>query len=693
MLPSRATLRMNRARFVSVSFRMGLAFIILSSFLFSCISNTKDETLEMALNNAGDHKKELKKVLNHYADDSLKYAAARYLILEMSGQYLASFQNDDYDLFTTQVFDSLSFLGHSMYTSKDTIINKMLRVHAFEKIWDHYADQYGTPEAFQYAQKLDLHHISADFLIENIDDAFKAWQLPWSRHYTFDEFCRYILPYRYANESLSPWRKAVWDKYGHLMDSISELEDPVKAAIYINNHLKLEFWGSDKLKTSPTRLKGVDLVKGMLAGTCEDQVGIGYVIMRAFGIATSEIIIPNWGNRLTLGHNYNAILDPIEGKWVDFHAGDINPLDNNMTLMPKAFLKSRLHTGDSLNRLAYLEQMIDLTAQLTKTVDVMVEIDSSVVNNKYAYLCVFNSKSWQPIMWAKIDAGKATFIQMGVDKVYLPVVYEGGEQIPIGSPILIDSLGNQQYLAADLLNKTSATLYRKYLLAAKTLQQRTSDLVGGRFEVANKADFSDAKVMYTIPIFTEYVPVHQKVNEIKGRYVRFVFPSIDRQFKDGAAMIQFYGKDQGTLRSLKGEVMSSSPISAKNVQALFDDNPLTFINFLPTDVDLPQDFWTHVAIRDTIKPFWVGMDLGKIEAIQQIAYCARNDKNDVYPGLIYELFYWDGKWVSLGSRRPNSHHVAYDNLPVNALYLLKCLDEGVEERIFTVDHKGDQIWW
>ena len=684
---------MNSLSLCPKSLLNGSMLVILCSILFSCVSNRKDEALRIALKNAGSHKKELKKVLDHYEDDSLKYKAARHLILEMSDQYLASYQSDDYDQFTTQVFDSLSHLGHSMYISKDTLINKMLRVHAFEGIWDHYADQYGPPGAFPYKQQLDLHHISADFLIENVDDAFKAWQLPWSKHYTFEEFCQYILPYRYANESLSPWRKAVWEKYGYLIDSIGDVTDPVEAAIYINGHLKLEFWGSDKLKNSPSRLKGVDLVKGMLAGTCEDQVGLGYVIMRAFGIATSEIIIPNWGNRLTLGHNYNAILDPIHQKWIDFHAGDINPLDNTMTLMPKAFLKTLDVKGDSLNRLAYLEPMIDLTAQLTKTVDVIVETDPSLKQDEYVYLCVFNSKVWQPVMWGTVQGDRVTFTDMGVDKVYLPVVYSNNEQIPIAPAILIDSLGNRRDLAPDTVNNVTASLYRKYFVNEAILEQRTQDLLGGRFEVANKSDFSDAKVMYTIPSFSTYVPVHKKVKEVSGRYVRYVFPEVDRAFKDGPSLIHFSTSENGQSRTLRGTYLSSEPVSTRNMDAVFDDNPLTYVSIIPSEVPLPMDFFSNIPSLDRKSPLWIGMDLGKAERINQISFGARNDKNNVYPGHIYELFYWDNKWISLGSRRPNVHHVTYGAIPENALLLLRCLDEGAEERIFTLDQKGDQVWW
>jgi hypothetical protein len=59
----------------------------------------------------------------------------------------------------------------------------------------------------------------------------------------------------------------------------------------------------------------------------------------------------------------------------------------------------------------------------------------------------------------------------------------------------------------------------------------------------------------------------------------------------------------------------------------------------------------------------------------------------------YELTYWDDGWVSLGVKEAEAHSLAYDNIPEGALLLLECLDEGKERRIFTINEKGNQIWW
>lgn len=92
------------------------------------------------------------------------------------------------------------------------------------------------------------------------------------------------------------------------------------------------------------------------------------------------------------------------------------------------------------------------------------------------------------------------------------------------------------------------------------------------------------------------------------------------------------------------------------------------------------------------KGYTVGIDFGKPHMVDHIIYYPKNDGNFVMPGNEYELFYYDMKWISLGKQKATEHLLIYDNVPVNALLLLKNYTEGDEERIFTYDG-GKQVWW
>ena len=59
-------------------------FFILLLFIIACKSETEQQ-LEFALQAAEENRTELEKVLKHYANDSLKLKAAKFLICNMPG--------------------------------------------------------------------------------------------------------------------------------------------------------------------------------------------------------------------------------------------------------------------------------------------------------------------------------------------------------------------------------------------------------------------------------------------------------------------------------------------------------------------------------------------------------------------------------------------------------------------------------
>jgi hypothetical protein len=79
--------------------------------------------------------------------------------------------------------------------------------------------------------------------------------------------------------------------------------------------------------------------------------------------------------------------------------------------------------------------------------------------------------------------------------------------------------------------------------------------------------------------------------------------------------------------------------------------------------------------------------------MNKIVYFPRNDGNCIEIGDEYELFYWGNhRWQSLGKKKADRVRLDYDNCPANALFLLRNLTKGKEERIFTYEN-GEQIWW
>jgi hypothetical protein len=90
---------------------------------------------------------------------------------------------------------------------------------------------------------------------------------------------------------------------------------------------------------------------------------------------------------------------------------------------------------------------------------------------------------------------------------------------------------------------------------------------------------------------------------------------------------------------------------------------------------------------------WVGVDFGKPVVVSRLRYLPACGPNQVTPGNTYELFYWSGKWQSLGVQTATKHTLTYPKVPVGVLFRLHCRDcEANFDRPFTYEN-GKQIWW
>ena len=83
-------------------------------------------------------------------------------------------------------------------------------------------------------------------------------------------------------------------------------------------------------------------------------------------------------------------------------------------------------------------------------------------------------------------------------------------------------------------------------------------------------------------------------------------------------------------------------------------------------------------------------------ATKQIVIVTRkypeDQSNNIVKGDKYELFYWDNGWKSLGIKVADNNKLLYKNAPTGALFWIRDLTEGKQERIFTYEN-NKQIWW
>lgn len=177
-----------------------LLFILLAFCELSC--SRYSPRLEAALSLAGENRVELEKVLEHYQRDRKKYKAACFLIENMVGRYTLT--NQKLDSLDAEFFDAV---GNLDIRFEDTEVNVYLVQIKVNEIWNRVLAKYGDPTKYHYGRSDDLRSVTADYLIDNIDEAFATLDYPWTSHLSFEDFCEYVLPYRYGSEPLTEdWR-------------------------------------------------------------------------------------------------------------------------------------------------------------------------------------------------------------------------------------------------------------------------------------------------------------------------------------------------------------------------------------------------------------------------------------------------------------------------------------------------------
>ena len=657
------------------------ALMIVICFI-SC--NKYPNNIEIALRKAGGNRVEIEKLLSHYNSnpkDSLKLKAAYFLIENMDGWfYYSGKQLDNY----SSIFQSLNESVDT--TSRFNNMNHLFGDKVAE-ILESYRMKYGFFSKERLEIIKDIESLNANYLINNIDMAFKVWQeQPWGKDINFKQFCEFILPYRISDEKPDYDRKEIYNLFNYRLDSVRKVNgDAIMACKIINNILKSQGWTySDAPEFMPSF--GAKVLMKERIGVCREMTEIAVFVMRAVGIPVSIDFTPQWPNR-NEGHYWNVVLAK-NGKTIAFTGLENNPYDTvEFQKKAKVYRKTFSMNPFKLSINKQKDEIIPMFFENLHIIDVSdeyfngsnVKIKTNIsARNEFAYLALFNNQDWIPIQYGKINKDNTiTFEKMGKDIVYLPIIIENGI-IPIGPPILLDKWGKINYLVLDITGSRSMKVKRKY--PNLNVQFRLGRMVGGKFQGANSPNFVDAVTLFEINKVPSIFYNTKFINSKSVfRYLRYYGPQksqgniAELEFYTGNSNIPLKGKVIGTVGS-----WSNLPQGVK--EKAFDGDTETFFDAPLSKADSS----------------WVGIDLGKNnrKSVNKIRYMPANDGNNIIKGNDYGLFYWDIKtgWFLIERRYATSDSLEFKSVPSNALYLIHNYTKGVEERIFTYEN-DEQVWW
>ena len=516
-------------------------------------------------------------------------------------------------------------------------------------------------------QICDLNVVKSDSLIYSLEKSFDIKNSsPFLKQYSFGQFLEYILPYRIFNEPLEYYWKSDCLRHFHS----DEKSDIIKAAKEINSQVKIklsiENYGDD--------IQSYSEIMSSKYGKCDDRTSLLVMALRANGIPAAYEFVPS----IILPNDSICPLQNQDEISSENYVHRKTPKIYRHMYSVKKSLKEKYFSPDMFRH----NDIMDVTClhNIGKR-----EVKANIIghNNGYNYLSVFSPSGWIPVSRAKSDkfenvgTGTLTFTNdnpveakgLGDGILYLPISYlNDGSVIPVGNPMIVSDYSVYE-IEPDTINRESVTLTRKYPLASRIINFARL-MRFGIFEVANKKDFSDAVEIYKIKEIPESRLQSIEVNLDKPyRYVRYKRP------KGTFSIAELRLLDSGKSKLPYTPIECDFLIDDKDISKVFDNDPLTYYELKANNLDI-----------------WVGMDLKRATDFSFIEFAPRNDDNSVYPGDMYELFYWNNKWISLGTQKAEDFNIKFDNVPKNALLWLRNLTKGHEERPFTYEN-GKQVWW
>lgn len=639
---------------------MKLTRIIYLCTIVFCSCNTLTPTpLDEAFTLAGENAVELEKVIAHFSKDerlSLPLEAATYIVENMPGH--ANMDDTNYLVYSKQLKSMPMPIG----------TNELNGLWAISNI--HYSH--------------DVNNIESKFLIQDIEDAFRIRDsVPWGKAIPFDIFKEYVLPYKVNREALTPkWRMRLYNKYKHVVEGLT---DPKEAFAKLLSYLKKHTREANSNFSGDIDPLTMDHLK---RGSCS-QLCIYYIaVLRAFGLPAAYEYIDGWGNYSQSGHSWISYIDdsgvPYTIADKDTVLQAMNPIDastfkEHYDPQHENFSISKRKTVYKIYRQTYqlykndhyadTEQKVTHRRDVSQYYGLTGTADLKASGYAYASLSVFKTgEDWKEFVFTKIKQNKVSFDNLGDSVMYLTTFYKNGQEKEIGRPFFINRDNEITWIEPHTSHIDTLILRRKYPLFGNWTAI-WHKMKGARIQVSNTKDFEHPIDIYTInetPIGIFSFNVEPAVS---AKYIRYVCPPASR-----TPIAEFRIFDERNEQISIVENMGYK-IEDEMVSLAFDNNVLT-------------------SASTKEEAYWIGAKLEGTNSkrISRVEIIPKNDGNFIDAGDRYHLYYFDKEWISLGEQVAFSNLLTYHNTPQGALYLLRNLSKGKEERIFTIEGSR-QVWW
>jgi len=674
--------------------------LVAALFAWAGCSSPHPEGVEETLKMAGENRPELEKVLEHYRqrpEDSLKYRAACFLVEHM--KWHASAERTTPPTPALQEWISRIDSMHRYMTRhvKDIHLyspqrKKLYAQHTQVTSLLLKAAPVDTPRV-EKGYFPDPQHVNAAFLTSQIDHAFQTWKTsPHARHLSFEQFREMILPYRtiigypfYANG------KELNKLIGyHIHQSDQKTLERFAT--------RFELYGKTIYNIlSPYTRKPTPGLFHFFTGKQIDCLSTAHhacAAFRAYGIPAA--VDYNLSFRAKGGRHFHTILRDSAGNTLLYKPGNsidtLNLANIHGTSMFRNTFGAQSDSpfllrgeGEKVPDAFNTPCIREVTAEYYRVAPVKIPLQKTIPNRVvYLYTFAPNGSGLVPATWGTVDTLRHVthFPNAVPNVVYFPIYLQGDRLESYAEPFyftLSDSLDATPTIVPlqpeDLNQRGPLTLLRKFPRKI-FLQQRGEKMVGGRFEGANRADFSDAVLLATID--TPPPPYLQELTPrvvYPFRYYRYVAPKDFPQ--SSMATLEFLSEESHTNAP-------ATPLPVLSTEAI-NSTPKIYTKVLPDTENYPH-LKHSLAYDNNILTFSnenpLVMPLTHPTRVVKIRFAPANAANHVEAGHLYELRYWDKSWQSAGTRVARYNFLTFEGVPLGRLYWLRDLTTGKEELPF-----------
>lgn len=614
----------------------------------------ESEAVNNVLDKAGYNRGELEKLLRHYADDSMKLEAARWLIVNMPGHY--SFDDPEIDSLEN-ILGKLNTYAVNFSLDKET------------------TDRWNSLSFADFTRKDHVRCIKADLLIKNIDLAFEEWRgRKWNENLAFADFCELLLPYTLGEARLSDWRSMYRDHYKHKLDSAYQGDDVIEAAKTLLSIIHSEGWVYNSQLITPHLDPA--LLLNVRVGYNRDFVDKLVYAMRACGIpvAIDQLIIsPDNKN----SHKWIVLLDNVSGKYIPFGTDSLEPSRDSRPHDGRKKGKVYRTTYERQNR--HVKKFEDIRSLPLRIVnpnllDVTTEYftpDSATLavhsQGEGVYLALPVLDEWRPIDAGEVNGDSVTFRNFEAGVYYAPVVPKNNLFYPCGYPFYQTKDGDIKVLKPNTGKKIRLKMSRIMPLRSSILFKIISDMIGVVIEADEDKSFSNPDTILVVN--DTLIERRNKYlipdNKRKYGYIRYTAAPGQQLTLAEFELFADMNETKKVKYTVEGPVFDRSwP------ECLYDGD-------LMTRFTIPQKDASCI------------LHLSEPTELSTLRLTARNDGFYALPGNSYQLFYMDGDkdWVAAGEPCvADENGIIEFYAPENALLKLKDITKDVDRQVFTIQN-------